>query len=92
MVNFSVTPADHILIVKIVDRAIKLYARAGVRIDQTSTEMDLTACHANGMPLDLPRLLEADDFNFAHDITGIANHINRRTGKIERCFMPRFHA
>jgi hypothetical protein len=41
------------------------------------------------MPLDLDKLLTADDFNFSHDVFGIARHINRRTGEIEDFFVPR---
>lgn len=40
--------------------------------------------------LDLQRLLEADDFNFAHDIIGIQTNINRGTKKFENFFVPRF--
>lgn len=55
-----------------------------------SCEMDINACHSNGNPLDLKALLEADDFNFCHDVFGIRNHINRATGQLENCFSPRF--
>ena len=33
---------------------------------------------------------QADDFNLMHDVTGINAHINRYSGKLERCFLPRF--
>lgn len=54
--------------------------------------MNLSACHASGNPLRLSDLLQADDFNFAHDIFGIDRHINRATGKLENFFSPRFLA
>ena len=41
-------------------------------------------------PLRLSDLLEADDENFVHDIAGIERHLNRRTFKMEDCFLPRF--
>ena len=53
-------------------------------------DMDITACHANGNPLRLAELLSADDFNFCHDVLGIRRHINRETGQLENCFVPRF--
>jgi len=53
-------------------------------------QMDVTACHVNGCPLKLQELLEADDFNFSHDIFGIRRHLNRETGQLENCFLPRF--
>lgn len=58
--------------------------------DRCTLNMDLTACHCNGCPLDLQRLLEAPLSDFGHDIYGIRRHINRETGQIEGCFLPRF--
>lgn len=51
--------------------------------------MDLTACHCNGCELDLDRLLLAPDPDFGHDVCGIRRHIDRRTGKLGGCFLPR---
>lgn len=51
--------------------------------------MDLTACHCNGTPLDLESLLDAEDYEFMHDMNGIRNYIDRDTGKLEQCFQPR---
>jgi hypothetical protein len=53
-------------------------------------QMDLAACHCNGCPLQLTELLDADDFNFSHDIFGIRRHLNRTTGKLDDRFLPRF--
>lgn len=54
--------------------------------------MDLLA--ADGMngnqPIDLDELAKSDDFNFFHDIAGIARHIDRATGKLMDCFVPRY--
>ncbi|WP_186057561.1 hypothetical protein [Burkholderia gladioli] len=58
-------------------------------VDAMDLHMDLTACHANGCPMDWQSLNAADDFTLAHDIGGIQRHINRRTGKLEHCFLPR---
>ena len=52
--------------------------------------MYIDACHSNGCPLKLQELLEPDDTNFAHDVFGIRRHINRKTGKLENCFVPRY--
>ncbi len=52
--------------------------------------MDITAAHRNGCPLKLDELLKAEDFDFAHDVFGIRRYINRKTGKLENCFLPRF--
>ena len=54
--------------------------------------MDMQA--ANGVNgndhIDFDRLLEADDFNFAHDVFGIIRHMDRTTGKLTDFFSPRF--
>jgi hypothetical protein len=54
--------------------------------------MDITACHLNGNKLRLEDLFNADEFNFSHDILGISMNINRETGKLNNCFVPRFSA
>lgn len=73
----------------VTDRAMKLFERSDNPPEYLDVIMDLTACHLNGMPLDLAKLLAADDLTFAHDVGGIRAHINRRTGKINDCFVPR---
>ncbi len=98
--SFKISPLEYKLIDKIVDRAEKLGivtpSRRGRKThgehgySRLTCDMDLVACHANGMPLDLNALLHADDFNFSHDVWGIAKHINRTSGELENCFVPRF--
>lgn len=88
--QFNVTSADHDLIVALAERAVKIASRCGDTYPKIDIIMDLTACHANGTLLDLAGLLEADDFNFAHDVWGIGDHIDRVSGKLTRCFVPRY--
>lgn len=78
-------------IAKIAERAIKVAAEAGQNYERLDAQMDITAVHVNLVPLRLDDLLAADDFNFAHDIFGIRNCLNRETGKLMRGFIPRFH-
>lgn len=87
--NFHVVTADFDLIESIADRAVKEADKIGARYPRIDILMDLTACHANGTPLDLARLLEFPDFDFAHDVWGIRHHINRNTGGLGDCFVPR---
>jgi hypothetical protein len=75
--------------IRIVDRAIGMAAEHRIKYDRMSAILDLTFA-ARQFDLDLAALEEADDFNFAHDVFGIANHINRTTGKMEDNFIPRF--
>ena len=52
-------------------------------------DMNISACHSCGCPLDLDKLRDFSAADFAHDIAGIDNNINRSTGKLENCFLPR---
>lgn len=78
------------IVAKIADRAgSKIVKASGGRI---SFMMDLLAADgANGNPpIDFERLLAADEFNFLHDVCGIARHLDRETGKLQNFFIPRF--
>lgn len=86
-INWSTTREAYRLIAEITDRAVEKHPE----LDRRTLNMDLTACHANGMPLKLAELLLADEGNFWHDVAGISRHINRETGRLEDCFVPRFH-
>jgi hypothetical protein len=89
-VSFSTTKEEAHLIVRIIDR-VTAYRRqvGGDPIDRMELQMDITACHANGCPLDLKKLLEAPDIDFVHDVFGIHYNIDRTTGKLENHFLPR---
>ena len=102
-ISFNVTKDDHLIIRRIAERAAAQmtrleieYPNAGTAINGTRLEliseflMDLTVCHANSCPLDLERLAGTDYTNFNHDVFGIRRHLNRETGKLENCFLPRF--
>jgi hypothetical protein len=75
----------------IADRAVGMYRSLGVRMKRLDILMDVHATHSV-CPLRLDDLLAADDFNFSHDIGGIARHLNRQTGEMEDFFVPRFAA
>ena len=82
--HMNPTREDTNIIIQIALRAVKLLKK-----DFTCILMDLNATHLNGCPLDLKRLLDADDFNFIHDVGGIANHLDRNTGELTDFFWPR---
>ena len=52
--------------------------------DQLSMVMDLEYSK-----IDLDKLLSFDDFNFGHDVSGIAKYFNRKTKSFDDCFVPR---
>lgn len=89
MINWTVSKTDMKLISRIVKRAVSTAKKRGIELDHRIMDMDLTACHANGTPLDLPKLLASDEFNFSHDVFGIRRHIDRETGELKDCFSPR---
>jgi hypothetical protein len=87
--NWEITKEENVLIQSIVERAFT-HDQISNHLDPMTLQMDITATHCNGTKLDLERFLKSDDFNFIHDIVGIINHINRYTGKLSNCFLPRF--
>ncbi len=90
-IDWDVSDEDKRLIKLIAERSCALYTKlTGNQSDIVEEMMNFTACHANGTPLRLQALLDADDFAFAHDAFGIGRHINKRTGKMDNCFLPRF--
>lgn len=89
-ISFDVTASDFKTINRIVTRGWAIDWLRASYADRQSMHMDVTAVHANGNPLRLQDLLEADDFNFAHDMSGICNCLDRETGQLTRHFRPRF--
>lgn len=57
--------------------------------DMINITMDLEACHCNS-PLDLEELLNANEVDFYHDLNGIRYHLDRNTGYLTDCFVPKF--
>lgn len=82
----KVTKKEFETIVKICVRAEGLHIASKERINLI---MDLENTH-NSVGLDLEGLLHADNVNFAHDVVGIQNHMNRDTKELEGFFVPRF--
>jgi hypothetical protein len=85
--------SDSEIISKIVDR-IRSSLKNNLNNDYLNSnlldiEMDIIAAHIKN-PLNLKALLEADKFNFYHDIAGINVHIDRESGEMKDHFVPRF--
>ena len=97
MISFAVRTKEELQTIgKIARRAINKWREAEAS-DYTlpdytfqDAEMDITVAHVNGCPLKLDELLAADDANFSHDVFGIRRHLNRKTGQLGDCFMPRY--
>lgn len=86
MINWNkISRQEYTVITKIVNGAKKLRPN----LDKTDLVMDISAAHLS-CPLKLKEFAKADDFNLMHDVIGIRQHLNRQTGKLEDCFLPRF--
>lgn len=85
MINLTASKEDTLLIVEIAKKAESF----GIRISRLNLVMDLTAAHMK-CPLELTAMLNGSRFDFMHDVIGIVNNLNRETGEIENCFIPRY--
>ena len=90
MINFQANPEDLRKIMAVTVRAASLMNFSMYGNSRLDVSMDLTACHVNACELDLDGLLAASDGDLVHDVGGIMAHLNRRTGKLEDYFMPRY--
>ena len=89
MINWNVSKEDHDTLVAL---ATRVKGELNTPDEFSTVMMDFTACHANGCALKLKELLVAERFDFSHDYFGIRQHINRKTGQLEGCFLPRYAA
>lgn len=89
-IDFKVNETERYLIRQIVERAQKVYKRLKRPYATLDAVMDIKAVHCNGNAMRLEEWLRADDFNFMHDIDGIRNCLDRKTGKLTRNFSPWF--
>lgn len=90
MLNFASTPAELDLFLAIVKRAEQMCRERGAEApDRLIALMDMTVAN-NSCPLRLLDLLQAEPADFAHDVFGIYRHIDRSTGELRDCFLPRF--
>lgn len=90
-ISFKVGKDESPIIMKIAERAFRMLQDIDVTdVTKIDLMMDIAAVHANGCPLRLNAMLNADDFNFSHDVFGIRRHLDRETGKLGDHFLPRF--
>ena len=74
---------------QIAHRAVRLWKQFGHHAVAINVAMDVLMVHCLNKPLRLKELFEADNFNFMHDIVGIYDNLDRKTGKLSR-IEPRF--
>lgn len=80
---------------ELADEALKLYANYAIGDDKLTVVMDLDNAHKD-CPMRLDWLLawsKSDDdqrhADWVHDMVGIRTHMDRSTGKLMDCFVPR---
>jgi len=81
---------DRALMLLCAQRATRIARAFKVRYPLIDAQLDLTVTHTHGCALDFAGLLAARDSDFAHDVFGINAHLDRRTGELKDCFVPRF--
>lgn len=95
MLNWNTSKEDYDTIIKIAERyiqnAIEFEVPKVLQRPKLEVIMDIEATHNNGCQLKLEELLSANDGNFMHDVCGIMANLNRKTGKLENCFLPRYN-
>lgn len=89
-ISFNCTAEEVKTIAGIAARAEQMAKDHGAIYERMTAVMDILATHANGCPLQLSELLAASDGDFAHDVFGIRTNIDRKTGQLTGCFLPRY--
>lgn len=86
----TTTKRQHELILMIMLRAQREELCGHEEYEAVTLAMDWAAMVNNGNPEPhLARLLDSSLFDFTHDICGVARHMDRATGKLGGCFVPR---
>jgi hypothetical protein len=89
LMSFKLSKKNSRLVELIAKAAVGSYAMRGVKITRMDVEMDLAACHNHAVRLDFEKLLKGGVFNMLHDVEGIRQHLDRKTGALKNCFSPR---
>ena len=89
-INWAMSETELERISKIVKRYEEILKAKLSSRELIGFQMDVSACHCNGCPLDLEELLVAEPFELAHDVAGIHRHLDRKTGKLLDHFLPRY--
>ena len=91
MIEWAKIPRDDVLIIGKIASRFHDYRMDGIikRTKKSTIMMDVSAAHIK-CPLDLKGLLDSEDVDFIHDVVGINRHVDRDTGELKDCFLPRF--
>lgn len=84
--KMPMTENEMMIVAKIVRRAEKMNL---VKVDRHHLMMDIVAVNQE-VGLRLEEWLNADEFNFAHDVVGIQQNLDPDTKKLTNFFLPRY--
>lgn len=90
MTKVQLYPGEAQAIIAIAKRAARMAAEMGATVDDLEIAGDVAQVHRHCQPLALGPLLAASDLDFAHDVFGIREHIDRESGRLRASFAPRF--
>lgn len=91
-VSFDVTAPQRAQITRIAKRWMAMLRASGMRpsYDIIDVRMTVSAVVAQKqVPLDLDALEQSNEFDFLHDMSGMHRHMDRTTGLLRDCFLPR---
>lgn len=87
--SYDCSTSDMQAIQAIAARACELFKDYKIAIvNPVSVAHEVAACHCNGCPLNLVQLLLCSPTDFEHDIGGIFQNLNRRTGGLLNGWWP----
>ena len=92
MLNHHLNDADMTLAMTIARSASNLARNAGQDISPLEFVLDLATTHNHACPLDFAAMATGNPADVAHDVFGIRRHLDRETGLLTDCFLPRFAA
>lgn len=92
--DWEPTAREHNLIMELAMHVHAIAMKNHVVYSLHDALMDITCVHLNGCALDLKAMVEAidteHDADVIHDLFGIRRHIDRTTGRLMGCFVPRY--
>ena len=86
MIDWSKSTVDTKTLIAIMDKCEEF---TGSWVERSSVMMDLTTADI-AMDIDWDAMLEAGGYDMMHDVCGIVQHLDRKTGEIKNFFRPRF--
>ncbi len=85
----EIAPDNFDLVAQIADRVERKRNQDDHEFDRMRLMIDIISAVEADPKINLKTLLSFPDGSFFHDVAGIQKHIDRETGKMTDCFVPR---